>query len=631
MKLYFKNAEALMEGIALLRADLGFDIAAESEADVCITVTEQPEDGLALLLDGQNASIAYGGGAVRFYRALAQLVRALRDGKKTASVQEKPLFITNGAMVDMSRNAVMTVNNVKYMLRKMALMGLNTFMLYTEDTYEVENRPYFGYMRGRYTADEIREMDAYARKLGIELVPCVQFLGHLRTHLRWNAAMPYRDTLAVLRVGEEETYKLIDDMLRSIADCFSSRRIHIGMDETHDLGTGKYLELNGYRERQDIFFEHLGRVSQMCRDYGFRPMMWSDMFFRMSARGMENFRDYDPRTVLPDDIGKMLPEGVQPVFWDYYHPDESFYAVNLDKHDLLSDHTIFAGGIWTWMGPSLQLSRTVRNTIPALDACRKKGTKEIFATIWHNGSEANLITSLAGLSIYAEYDYKGYYDQKLVSEGFRTCCDARYEDFLEAELVDYPHGTGIWVGASRQILYNDPMLGMMDKHLEGFDTVSYYRELTPKLHSIGRDCAVFAPSFEMIEKLSDLLENKANFGVRLKAAYDAKDHAALAALAAECGVIMDKLGALRRAHHKAWMAYNKPFGWEVHDVRYGAQLMRFDTAREHILAYLAGELDCIAELEEDRLWLDNRKEGDTFPVGSFPGATFTALCTAGVL
>ena len=30
MKLYFKNAEALMEGIALLSADLGFDIAAES-------------------------------------------------------------------------------------------------------------------------------------------------------------------------------------------------------------------------------------------------------------------------------------------------------------------------------------------------------------------------------------------------------------------------------------------------------------------------------------------------------------------------------------------------------------------------------------------------------------------------
>jgi hypothetical protein len=40
-------------------------------------------------------------------------------------------------MLDCSRNAVMKVNAVKELIRKCALMGLNSLQLYTEDTYEV--------------------------------------------------------------------------------------------------------------------------------------------------------------------------------------------------------------------------------------------------------------------------------------------------------------------------------------------------------------------------------------------------------------------------------------------------------------------------------------------------------------
>jgi hypothetical protein len=162
-------------------------------------------------------------------------------------------------MVDMSRNAVMKVDTVMQMMRKMALMGHNTFMLYTEDTYEIEEYPYFGYMRGRYTKGELKELDAYAASLGIELIPCVQMLGHLSTHLRWSAAGAYKDTANALLVGADATYRLIDRMLATIAECFTSRRLHIGMDETHDLGTGRYLDSNGYRDRRELYFEHLTR------------------------------------------------------------------------------------------------------------------------------------------------------------------------------------------------------------------------------------------------------------------------------------------------------------------------------------------------------------------------------------
>jgi hypothetical protein len=50
----------------------------------------------------------------------------------------------------------------------MALMGNNLVMLYTEDTYELEGEPFFGYMRGRFSFDEVRELDDYAFNLGME-------------------------------------------------------------------------------------------------------------------------------------------------------------------------------------------------------------------------------------------------------------------------------------------------------------------------------------------------------------------------------------------------------------------------------------------------------------------------------
>ena len=78
-----------------------------------------------------------------------------------------------GVMLDCSRNAVMKVESVKRMVDCLQKMGYNALELYCEDTYEVGEEPYFGYLRGRYTGEEIREIDGYAKAHGIELIPCI--------------------------------------------------------------------------------------------------------------------------------------------------------------------------------------------------------------------------------------------------------------------------------------------------------------------------------------------------------------------------------------------------------------------------------------------------------------------------
>ena len=62
-------------------------------------------------------------------------------------------FDNFGVMIDCSRNAVPSVERLKLFFSVIAKMGYNVAMLYTEDTFEVENEPYFGYKRGRYSGD----------------------------------------------------------------------------------------------------------------------------------------------------------------------------------------------------------------------------------------------------------------------------------------------------------------------------------------------------------------------------------------------------------------------------------------------------------------------------------------------
>ena len=164
-------------------------------------------------------------------------------------------FDNFGVMIDMSRNAVMSMDGLKRFLPLLKKMGYNCVMLYTEDTYEVDGEPYFGYMRGRYSKAEMKEIDAFAASLGMTVIPCIQTLAHLNAIFRWGK-FP-RDCDDIMLTDDERTYELIDRMFATLSECFVSRKIHIGMDEAHMLGRGKHLDKHGYETTISILKRHL--------------------------------------------------------------------------------------------------------------------------------------------------------------------------------------------------------------------------------------------------------------------------------------------------------------------------------------------------------------------------------------
>ena len=210
---------------------------------------------------------------------------------------------TLGVMLDCSRDGVYTVEALKKYIRILAKMGYTSLQLYTEEVYEIPEEPYFGYLRGKYSEAELRDLDAYAAAQGIELVPCIQTLAHLTGLTRWPEYAECTDMADILLADCERTYTLIENMFAAIARCFTSRRVNIGMDEAHFIGLGKYLDVHGYCNRFEILKKHLARVGEIAAKYGFRPMMWSDMFFRLANHGNYDYRGAE----FPPELTELVP------------------------------------------------------------------------------------------------------------------------------------------------------------------------------------------------------------------------------------------------------------------------------------------------------------------------------------
>ena len=598
MKIKLIGGESLAEGLNILLPELDATLCTRC-ADLAVTVTETEADILRVSLDGKNATLTYGGGKARAFRGFAKLIAWKKAGKTEASAEEHPLFETNGAMADISRCNVLKPETVKYMMRKMALMGMNQYMLYAEDVFSVEDYPYFGHLRGRYSKEDLRDLDSYALTLGIELVPCIQLLGHLSAHMKWDAAAPYRDTASAMLVGAEETYRLIGKILDSVKESFTTKKIHIGMDETHDLGVGKALDKYGYIPREELYFKHLARIAPMIRERGLEPMMWSDMFFRLAGKHIPDFWDFDDRVSLPEDIGEKAC-GIRPVFWDYYCNFQSHYDKALAEHKKFGTPEMFAGGVWLWSGFAPIYSHSLGNTLPALRACKKAGTREVLATVWNNGSESALVQSLAGLAWYADFDYTGEYDEASVKECFANATLLSYDDLMLLEGMEHP--TADTFCATRGLLYNDPLLGLADAHLPvNADFGAHYADMKERIAAVAESQGFMSPSFKTIAALADVLQNKADFGLRLTKAYKENDQAALSSLLSECDLLIEKIRALHESHRVSFHFYNLPFGFELHDARYGGLISRFATVKMRISAYLAQEIDKIEELEQPRL------------------------------
>ncbi len=607
MKLYY-DPRSIPQDLAAALSTLSKDYAlfAEKTADA-LALEFSPTDKVGQVkvkISDKQAKITYNTvtQACRAVGLLLGLDSAPQDASSNGKWSEQCPFETLGLMLDCSRNAVMNVAEIKKWLRRMALSGYNMLMLYTEDTYQLPAEPMFGYGRGAYSLQEIQEIDQYAARLGIEVIPCIQTLGHLEQILKWgHAYWPVRDTDSVLLVGAEPTYELIAKMLKFWSEAVRSRRIHIGMDETHDLGRGRYMDLFGYRRGFDIFNKHLGKVVDLCQAEGLEPMIWSDMYFRMGSQGGGY---YDMESQVPADVAAAIPPDVQLVYWDYYHTDQAFYHEWIKRHREMGFEPIMGSGVWSWGRFVYSRVYTEQTAQPCVRACLKEGLKHVFFTMWKDdGAEVDYDSAWPGVLYAADLSYNDGELSGRLAARFEGVCKANLEANLAIAKIDASEHYGDEVN-TRMLLWDDPLLGLYRRSLlardgwKDFDPAAYYANLARELAMYKPRDGGGAGDLDFAAQLAETLSLKAAVYDQLVRAYANGDKQALADLSDRAiPTLIAAVKTLWELHRRVWMAQNKAFGFEVQCVRYGGLLLRLEEAAMRVRQYLTGGIERIEELD----------------------------------
>ncbi len=281
-----------------------------------IDETVGSSEGYSLTVDEEGVRIVGGSATGLHYgiQTLRQILRQYGCVLPWVTVEDKPDLPARGLFYDVTRGRIPTMEFLKDLAEKCSFYKLNQLHLYIEHSFLFDGLSEVWRDDTPLTAGDILELDAYCRKLHVELVPSVASLGHLYKVLRTKtyshlAEMPEEDGAGfsffnrmahhTLDVGQEESLELVYRMLDEYAALFTSRKFNLNGDEPFDLGRGRGKAMAEQIGSHQMYVEWIGKICSHIKEMGLRPMFWGDVIL-----------------AEPERI-RQLPEDTICMNWDY--------------------------------------------------------------------------------------------------------------------------------------------------------------------------------------------------------------------------------------------------------------------------------------------------------------------------
>jgi hypothetical protein len=347
----------------------------------------------------------------------------------------------------------------------------------------------------------------------------------------------------------------------------------------------------------------LTRVAEIAEKYGFKSIMWSDMFFRLANNGEYYIKDPE---IITEEIVNCVPEKVELCYWDYYQRTRERYDLMIAAHKRFNKPVWFAGGAWMWRGFSPDNEISLVRTGAAMSACRDADVGNILITCWgDDGCETPFMSVLPTL-FYAAEVYRGNDDIKDIKRKFEEMFGIGFDDFckldLPAKITIDSHNLAR--NHDKFMLYNDPFLGVYDKIISEDDKeIKHFKNVSRKLKPLCSN-EEFGYMFRSAKALCDLLAVKYTLGRDTRIAYASGETDMIFEIAERYKKAIKLLDIFIKELRNAWLKEKKPHGFDVQDIRLGGLKQRLVACRERLLQYANGEIDCIEELEETLVYVE---------------------------
>jgi len=287
------------------------------------------DEGYVLVASGGRVTIVAATGAGLFYGAQTLLQLVAGEGGsgriRGAAIRDWPAMKYRGFQDDVSRGPVPTLDYQKRQIRIAASLKLNLFSPYFEHTLAYDANPLIAPPGGAMSHADVRELVAYAARYHVTVVPEQEAFGHLHHVLKLETYAGLGETAHghVLAPSDSGALPLITSWFAEIDSLFPGPFVHIGADETFELGRGRTRKAVDSTGIGPVYLAFLSRIEQALAPSHKRLLFWGDV------------------AVSSPDLVKSLPHDLIPVAWNYWSKD-GFDA-------LLTPFQ--AAGLETWVAP----------------------------------------------------------------------------------------------------------------------------------------------------------------------------------------------------------------------------------------------------------------------------------------
>jgi hypothetical protein len=350
------EAQALLAG-----NNLNFDPAMHDEGYI---IVPDGQGGLAVIAQ-TSAGIFYGAQTVK------QLIRG--RGKDAVllepTLRDWPAMAHRGLSDDWSRGPLPNMDFLKREIRTLAAYKVNIFSPYFEHTFAYDSSPVAAIPGGAMTPDEALELVEYAAEYHITIIPEQESFGHLHNVLKFEQFSPLGENPhgSVLAPGDPDTLSLIGSWFAELARVFPGPWVHIGADETFELGLGKTRDLVTARGLGAVYLDFLTQIHTTLEPIHKQLLFWGDI------------------AVNSPDLVATLPKDMVAVPWRY--------DAEPDFTPLIEPFA--RAGLETWVAPGVNnWNRLYPNNNEALGNIRafvrdgqKLGANGELNTVWNDDGE----------------------------------------------------------------------------------------------------------------------------------------------------------------------------------------------------------------------------------------------------
>jgi hypothetical protein len=369
-----KNAKTAESSIFLLRLETpkAKDVLTQLHLNFSDAMHDE---GYVLISEGPNCYIIGETGAGIFYgvQTFRQLIQRENHVAKIPRVivRDWPAMKYRAQDDDLSRGPFPTLEFQKKQIRTFASYKLNIYSPYFENTLQFTSNPLPAPPGGSLSREEVEELVQYARQYHITVVPEQEAFGHLHHVLLHERYAHLAETPhgAVLAPGQAGSLQLISEWFREIAQMFPGPFIHVGADETDDLGWGQTKQAVAEQGLGKVYIDFVKQIHETLLPLNKRLLFWGDV------------------AMNSPDLVKTMPNDMIAVAWQYSMPEEGRFDRWI---------TPFTNaGIETWVAPSAQRGNRIYpdndNDLKTIQAFvrdgQRLGATGMFNTVWVDGGE----------------------------------------------------------------------------------------------------------------------------------------------------------------------------------------------------------------------------------------------------